>query len=204
MDVVLKFFQQYKLLYYWYIGRRTKRPQVKNYKNISRFNKVLTECRYSKMTGLWSQLAPALNLFKRKFLCRFQTILAKKTLNPLDSIFRIPLALDMYLLLCRSESGHRYSLNLLSSFKNLSKFKISLVFQTETLEDVRKAVLWAIEAGYRHIDTAAVYGDEEQVGQGIADAVAKGIVTRDHVFVTTKVGLLLCCKYLWTSEPWLT
>nr|ATJ44502.1 aldehyde reductase 7 [Helicoverpa armigera] len=59
--------------------------------------------------------------------------------------------------------------------------------ETETLEDVRNAVLWAIEAGYRHIDTAAVYDDEEQVGQGIADAIAKGIVTREQIFVTTKL-----------------
>ncbi|XP_022832112.1 aldo-keto reductase AKR2E4-like [Spodoptera litura] len=59
--------------------------------------------------------------------------------------------------------------------------------ETDTLDDVRNAVFWAIEAGYRHIDTAAVYGDEEQVGQGIADAIAKGIVTRDQLFITTKL-----------------
>ncbi|RVE47941.1 hypothetical protein evm_007455 [Chilo suppressalis] len=54
-------------------------------------------------------------------------------------------------------------------------------------DEVRDAVLWAIEAGYRHIDTAAIYGDEEEVGQGIADAVQKGIVTREELFVTTKL-----------------
>lgn len=52
---------------------------------------------------------------------------------------------------------------------------------------MREAALWAIEAGYRHIDTAAVYGDEPQVGQGIADAIAKGIVKREDLFITTKV-----------------
>lgn len=45
------------------------------------------------------------------------------------------------------------------------------------------AVQWAIEAGYRHIDTAARYGNEEAVGQGIR---ASGI-GRDALFVTTKV-----------------
>ena len=45
------------------------------------------------------------------------------------------------------------------------------------------AVQWAIEAGYRHIDTAARYGNEEAVGQGIR---ASGI-RRDELFVTTKV-----------------
>ncbi|XP_026313466.1 aldo-keto reductase AKR2E4-like isoform X2 [Hyposmocoma kahamanoa] len=55
------------------------------------------------------------------------------------------------------------------------------------IEEVRDAVLWAIEAGYRHIDTAAIYGDEPQVGQGLADAIAKGVVKREDVFVTTKI-----------------
>ncbi|CAG5047581.1 unnamed protein product [Parnassius apollo] len=59
--------------------------------------------------------------------------------------------------------------------------------ENESLDDVRKAVFWALEAGYRHIDTAAAYGDEEQVGQGIAEAIAKNIITRDNIFVTTKL-----------------
>nr|WJJ70402.1 venom protein U-MPTX.17-37 [Megalopyge opercularis] len=57
----------------------------------------------------------------------------------------------------------------------------------ETVEDVRHAVYWAIEAGYRHIDTAAVYFDEPQVGQGIADAIANGLVNREDLFITTKL-----------------
>lgn len=45
----------------------------------------------------------------------------------------------------------------------------------------------AIEVGYRHIDTAAVYGNEESVGQGINRALDKGVVSRDELFVTTKL-----------------
>jgi 2,5-diketo-D-gluconate reductase A len=45
------------------------------------------------------------------------------------------------------------------------------------------AILRALEVGYRHIDTAAVYGNEEQVGQ----AVAESGVPREQVFVTTKL-----------------
>lgn len=41
----------------------------------------------------------------------------------------------------------------------------------------------AIDVGYRHIDTAAAYGNEEQVGRAIADSG----VDRDELFVTTKV-----------------
>lgn len=44
-----------------------------------------------------------------------------------------------------------------------------------------------MESGYRHIDTASVYDNEEYVGLGIADAIAKGIVKREDVFVTTKL-----------------
>src|SRR5918994_4624427 len=46
-----------------------------------------------------------------------------------------------------------------------------------------EAVRWALAAGYRHIDTAAMYGNEDAVGAGLR---ASGL-DRDAVFVTTKV-----------------
>jgi diketogulonate reductase-like aldo/keto reductase len=46
-----------------------------------------------------------------------------------------------------------------------------------------QAIRWALEAGYRHIDTAAMYGNEEAVGAGIR----AGGVPRDEIFLTTKV-----------------
>nr|AGQ45615.1 aldo-keto reductase [Agrotis ipsilon] len=51
----------------------------------------------------------------------------------------------------------------------------------------RQAVEWGIEAGYRHIDTAAFYDNEEEVGEGINNKIKDGTVTRDQLFVTTKV-----------------
>lgn len=45
----------------------------------------------------------------------------------------------------------------------------------------------AINVGYRHIDTAAVYGNEESVGLGIQRAIDKGVVTREELFITTKL-----------------
>jgi diketogulonate reductase-like aldo/keto reductase len=45
-----------------------------------------------------------------------------------------------------------------------------------------KAVRWALELGYRHIDTAQAYGNEESVGQ----AVRESGLPRDQVFITTK------------------
>ena len=50
-------------------------------------------------------------------------------------------------------------------------------------EGCARAVRWALEAGYRHIDTATMYGNEEAVGEGLR----AGGVPRDDVFVTTKV-----------------
>ncbi|MBN9644669.1 aldo/keto reductase [Corynebacterium mendelii] len=49
------------------------------------------------------------------------------------------------------------------------------------------AVRHAIATGYRHIDTAAVYANEQEVGRAIADAIAAGEITRKDLFVTTKV-----------------
>ena len=48
---------------------------------------------------------------------------------------------------------------------------------------VENAVRWALEAGYRHIDTASFYGNEAGVGRGIS---ASG-VPREDVFITSKV-----------------
>lgn len=50
-------------------------------------------------------------------------------------------------------------------------------------EDAYKAVLTALKAGYRHIDTAAVYGNEEAVGRAIKDSGLK----REDLFITTKL-----------------
>jgi len=44
------------------------------------------------------------------------------------------------------------------------------------------AVRWALELGYRHIDTAQAYGNEESVGRGLRESG----VARDEVFITTK------------------
>jgi diketogulonate reductase-like aldo/keto reductase len=50
-------------------------------------------------------------------------------------------------------------------------------------EAVENAVRWALETGYRHIDTAAIYGNEAGVGR----AIKQSGVPRSDIFVTTKV-----------------
>lgn len=54
-------------------------------------------------------------------------------------------------------------------------------------EDTEKAVYAALKLGYRMIDTANAYMNEEAVGKGLANAIAEGIVTREEVFVSTKI-----------------
>ena len=54
-------------------------------------------------------------------------------------------------------------------------------------DEVTPAVATALEAGYRHIDTAAIYGNERGVGRAIAESG----IARDELFVTTK---------LWNAE----
>lgn len=55
------------------------------------------------------------------------------------------------------------------------------------VSDCADAVYQAIAAGYRHLDCACDYGNEVQVGQGIARAMADGLVTRDQLWVTSKL-----------------
>ncbi|HET9075764.1 MAG TPA: aldo/keto reductase [Acidimicrobiales bacterium] len=57
------------------------------------------------------------------------------------------------------------------------------VFQVRP-EDTVDAVTTALETGYRHIDTAEMYGNEKQVGQ----AIARSGIPRDEVFVTSKLN----------------
>jgi 2,5-diketo-D-gluconate reductase B len=59
----------------------------------------------------------------------------------------------------------------------------ALGFGTWELEDVTANVRHAIDVGYRHIDTAQIYGNEAEVGRGIAEAD----IDRAELFVTTKV-----------------
>lgn len=61
------------------------------------------------------------------------------------------------------------------------------VYKIPEGEQTENAVLWALEAGYRHIDTAAFYGNEQCVGR----AIKKSGIPRSEIFVTTKVMNLL-------------
>jgi len=60
-------------------------------------------------------------------------------------------------------------------------------YQTKSGEEAYNAVRFALDTGYRHIDTAALYANEEDVGKAVKDSG----IPREQIFVTTK---------LWNSE----
>ena len=51
---------------------------------------------------------------------------------------------------------------------------------------VREAVYHALKTGYKHIDCAAVYGNETEVGEGIAKWISEG-GKREDIFITSKL-----------------
>ena len=54
-------------------------------------------------------------------------------------------------------------------------------------EDTENSVYSALKTGYRMIDTANAYMNEEAVGKALAKAFEEGIVKREDVFVSTKL-----------------
>ncbi|MGA9326057.1 MAG: aldo/keto reductase [Salegentibacter sp.] len=57
------------------------------------------------------------------------------------------------------------------------------VYKTKDGAEVKAAINFALEAGYRHIDTASFYKNEE----GVGEAVKTSAIPREEIFVTTKV-----------------
>lgn len=57
--------------------------------------------------------------------------------------------------------------------------------------EVYNAVLRAIEVGYRHVDCAYIYDNEDEIGRALSKAFSEGMVTREELFITSK---------LWNAE----
>ncbi|KAK2441610.1 3''-deamino-3''-oxonicotianamine reductase [Trifolium repens] len=57
--------------------------------------------------------------------------------------------------------------------------------------DTKEAIIEAIKQGYRHFDTAAAYGSEQALGEALKEAIQLGLVTREELFITSK---------LWVTE----
>ncbi|KAL3843386.1 hypothetical protein ACJIZ3_000789 [Penstemon smallii] len=64
------------------------------------------------------------------------------------------------------------------------------VFRVEG-KGMKELIIHAIKIGYRHFDCAAKYQNEEELGDAIAEAIQRGLVKREELFITTK---------LWNSD----
>lgn len=53
--------------------------------------------------------------------------------------------------------------------------------------EVKQAVIEAVKAGIRHIDCAAIYGNEKEIGEAFSELFKAGIVQRDDLFITSKL-----------------
>lgn len=56
-----------------------------------------------------------------------------------------------------------------------------------TNDEIEPVIRQALERGYRHLDCAAVYGNEKGIGKALKQALADNIVTRQHLWITSKL-----------------
>lgn len=54
-------------------------------------------------------------------------------------------------------------------------------------DQIARAVKYAIELGYRHIDCASVYGNEKEIGEVLHEVIENGTVKREELWITSKV-----------------
>lgn len=52
---------------------------------------------------------------------------------------------------------------------------------------VEQAIKDAVDAGYRHFDCAAIYGNEREIGRALREKIAEGVVKREDLYITTKL-----------------
>lgn len=69
----------------------------------------------------------------------------------------------------------------------INKPKVGLGLWKIPSDECAHTVYDAIEAGYRHFDSACDYGNEVEVGEGIAKAISDGLCSREDLFITSKL-----------------
>lgn len=58
---------------------------------------------------------------------------------------------------------------------------------TKDVSQVKSTIMKSLEIGFKHIDTASFYSNEQEIGKGLKEAFEKKIVKREDVFVVTKL-----------------
>ena len=80
-------------------------------------------------------------------------------------------------------------------------------------DEAESSVLSALQGGYRLIDTAASYTNEDAVGEAVREAIAEGICAREELFITSKMWVQDMeimrrpkgpLTLLWKSQAWNT
>jgi diketogulonate reductase-like aldo/keto reductase len=61
------------------------------------------------------------------------------------------------------------------------------VYRVTDKDVCERAVYQAVKIGYRLLDTAAIYGNEDALGSAVRKAINEGIVTRKELFITSKI-----------------
>jgi predicted aldo/keto reductase-like oxidoreductase len=80
---------------------------------------------------------------------------------------------------------HKCIKNQMSCFISIIIF---FIIMSQALDDVLESALnVALKSGYRHIDTAVAYKNEHVIGKVINEWISSGKVTRDELFIVTKV-----------------
>lgn len=69
-------------------------------------------------------------------------------------------------------------------------------------EECERSVYQAIETGYRLLDTAAIYGNEDAVGKAVKRAMDDGLVKRENLFITSKIFPMDMMSYDTAEAAW--
>jgi len=95
-------------------------------------------------------------------------------------------------MLCCSHGTDNYTLFTCRHVRRCSCEQLYPHFVVQTSKPiVLAAVKSAAEVGYRHFDTASIYDTEAAMGEALNDLISSKLISRDDVFVTTKVLLIV-------------